>query len=207
VAIVTNIGNDTSFPSTVHSIACKLDAPSDNGPQEVARDTAENCCGTAAVTSTRTRQSMSRRSSRIPRWAAQFRLPGSIVGTTKRAAACAGRLSEHKGSDPSVPRIGKVLPAEAEDRRVGSRHSRQPSSAEGKYLTLQCKGRTSGGQPNGTFRLGLWQWDGAAYTAIKARRRLTDDSIVFDLDGITINGSDMITDHQLYWGVFNPIGP
>jgi len=78
---------------------------------------------------------------------------------------------------------------------------------KGKYLTLQCKGRTSGGQPNGTFRLGLWQWDGAAYTAIKARRRLTDDSIVFDLDGITINGSDMITDHSSTGASSNPIGP
>jgi hypothetical protein len=205
VAIVVNVGDDISAPSTVQSIACGLDAPSDGGPQIPARDTPLNVLwnggcyfnANTTVDVTSTVQDTEMGGSAPP--AGFYRIDHEeSVGSTPAGFQNTKEIILPFPGNGKYCRVKQKVDAwdhaTAANRRV----------PKGKYITIQVKARTSGGNPNGTFRIELWQYDGATYHSVFARRRLSNDSIVFDLNGMVINGSDMITDHQLYWAVFKP---
>lgn len=137
------------------------------------------------------------------RWQART-VGGTITGAGHQSqtevllhSAVGGPGSER---DEIYQRIGGWGNSTAANRRID----------RGQHVTLSVHARTSGGQPNGSFSLSIGMLDNAfAQCAIySVRARLADDTLDWSGNAVSIPGSSMTTDDQMYFGTFSPdVGP
>lgn len=204
-ATVVNVRDQESDPSTVAEADCRLDAPSDNGSTVPAREIALNQLwnghinGTVGAVGAADAVQDSNMGGAPPagrnHWVGRTAGVGSAPGhlnTTEVVLAMTGAGAGMSSLDQDIDGWDN---ATAANRRI-------PTS---KLLTLQVKARTSGGQPNGILYLEIEQWNGGALSGNCAyRRRLSNDAVDTSLTFLGVNGSDILADHHVYWGVFVP---
>lgn len=201
-----NVRDEWSGLFATATAACRLDAPSDNSPTNPAREIALNQLwdghinGTAGLVGVGDAGQDVNMGGTPPagraRWAGVAGGVGvapSHVSSTEVILAMSAPAAV--GQSAIQQDIGGWDNAAATDRRL-------PTN---KLLCLQVKARTTGGQPNGTLFLEIQQWNGGAQSGVaNYRQRLSNDVLDTTATSLAIQGSDIVTDYTVYWGVFVP---
>ncbi|GEM_PF-2265269 len=208
-ATAVNTGNQESAPSAEVEAACRLDAPGDNGPLVPARELPKNLLwngmlsGTGSVSTADATQDNGMGATvtgaAFPPPVGFYRWNGSTTGvgsapgfqnTTEVVLAMTGAGAGVSNLEQQIDAWGH---ATASHRRV----------PRGKMVCFQCKVRTSGGPPNGILYMDILEMNGGALVANSLlRQRLSDDTIDFSATQLSVNGSEIVTDPQIVFGIF-----
>lgn len=201
-----NVRDEFSAIYATATADCRLDAPADNSPTNEAREIALNQLWNGHINGTAAPVAIGDAGQDVNMGGAPPAGRSRWFGTTSGVGVAPGHVSSTEvilamsapalaGQSALVQDIGAWDHATAANRRL-------PTN---KLLALQVKARTSGGQPNGILYLEIQQWNGGAQSATaKYRQRLANDVLDTSATSLAVAGSDILTDHHVYWGVFVP---
>lgn len=209
-ATAVNVRGDESLPSVAEEASCRLDSPAEGSPPNSAREIALNYLwnghinGTdlASVDVSDAGQDVNMGGGTPP--AGWYRAqgfaggggsaPGHVNGNEVVLAMTGVPNTGVTGSSFVVWRVDACDNATAANRRI----------ATWKSWVLQVKARTSGGQPNGWLTLYIEMFDGAGVSLGFAvvKTRLSSDAPDFTDASVTVIGSEIMTDHFVYHGIF-----
>lgn len=200
-AVAVNLRDMVSGPSAIVQIACRLDAPNDNGPQNTAGSgSAKNIL-----------------------WNPMLSGAGTVALQPGQDANMGGPppdgFYQWDHEETAAPTCGfsntteVLMPQAGVGFYAGFRQAIDAWAATsatarripiGAYLGFQMKARTTGGTPNGLLRVDISQRDHTLTHLAYARvlTRLATDVIDTSLTVFSTNPAELTADYRLYWAVF-----